>query len=68
MTSTKLVVFIAAVVPFGLVAIAIYAFVLSLRHNKKSEPDFEASRRSDFGSSGRQTHALFQQGRCIFLR
>ncbi len=66
MTSTKLLVFIAAVVPFGLVAIAIYSFVKTLRRNRLGMPEFAGS--TNFGRRSRHGDALFQQGRCVFLR
>jgi hypothetical protein len=70
MTSTKVLYFIAAVVPFGCVALALFAVCHALRQRRALVParDRTTRNRSNFdaGSCGR--NPLFQQGRCLVVR
>jgi hypothetical protein len=72
MTSTKVIYFIAAVVPFGCVALALLAVCHALRQRRNlvQVPATDRTTRNhsnfDAGSCGR--NPLFQQGRCLVVR
>lgn len=72
MTSTKVLYFIAAVVPFGCLALALFAVFHTIRQHRKMTNAVKAygskSGNSNFDARQRNRDPLFQQGRCLVLR
>ncbi len=68
MTSTKVIYAIAAIVPFGFVALALFACVHTLRQRSQRAAAFKSQATSNFGGSRSHSNTLCHQGRCMFLR